>query len=88
MSEKFAFAEHEAGRSKLEVLALRMAKYRRQRIDASRFLNGPWKNIDPAKRTDSQIEDAQKKLIIARIEWRKASTALWRLVEKMERGEA
>lgn len=80
--------EEEVGRSKVEVLALRMARARRQRIEASRYLNGPWKSIDPARRSDSKIEQAQHDLSEARVEWRKASAALWRLAEKMDRGEA
>lgn len=70
--------------SQLEELALRMARARRKRIDSNRFLNGPWKNIAPALRTDADIEKAQRHLSEARIEWRKASSTLWRIVAKMD----
>jgi hypothetical protein len=73
--------------TRLAELAMRMACARRIRINASRYLNGPWKGIDPATRPDSKIEQARHDLSAARIEWRKASTALWRLAEKIERGE-
>lgn len=74
--------------TKLAELALSMARARRKRIDANRYLNGPWKGIDPAARTDSKLEQARHDLSAARIEWRKASAAMWRLAAKIERGEA
>lgn len=73
---------------KLADLALRMARARRLRIEASRYLNGPWKGIDPATRTESKLEQARHDLSAARIEWRRASAALWRLAAKVEGGEA
>lgn len=73
---------------RLAELALRMARARRQRLAARRYLNGPWKGIDPATRADSKLEQARLDLSLARIEWRKASAALWRMAAKMERGEA
>ncbi len=74
--------------AKIADLALTMARARRKRIDAGRYLNGPWKGINPASRTDSKLEQARHDLSSARVEWRKAATALWRLAEKIERGEA
>ncbi len=78
----------EDARTRIAELALTMARARRQRIDASRYLNGPWKGIDPATRTDAKLEQARHDLSSARIEWRKASASLWRLATKIERGEA
>ncbi len=75
-------------RARLADLALIMARSRRLRIDASRYLNGPLNGIDPATRSDAKIEQARHDLSSARVEWRKASTSLWRLAGKIERGEA
>lgn len=75
------------GFTKLESLAIRMAMARRKRIDSSRILNGPYPIGGPV-RGESKIEQARADLSAARIEWRKASAALWRLVAKMEAGEA
>lgn len=75
------------GRSQLEVLAIRMARARRQRLDAKRFLSGPPAPNDPPA-TESRVEQAKHELSAARIEWRKATAAIWRLVAKMDRGEA
>ena len=68
--------------TKLETLALRMASARRKRLDAQQLLTRR------EKLTECKLEDALAKLSKARIEWRKASSAMWRLAEKMERGEA
>lgn len=69
-------------------LAMIMARSRRMRLDANRYLNGPWKGTDPAARTGSKIKQARHELTVARIAWRKASAAMWHLAAKIERGEA
>lgn len=58
--------------------ALRMAKARRMRLDAKNILSatGP-------KCEEVEILRAQRDLSAARIEWRKASSKLWRLAAKL-----
>lgn len=59
--------------------ALRMARARRMRLDAKKILSatGP-------KCEEIEILRARRDLSAARVEWRKASSKLWRLAEKAQ----
>ena len=70
--------------TKLEDLALRMARARRQRLDAKRSLSPPIVQT----LSESKVEQARFELSHSRREWRLASAALWRLAAKIENGEA
>jgi hypothetical protein len=65
-------------REEVAETALRMARSRRMRLDAKRILSatGP-------KCEEVEILRAKRDLSAARIEWRSASSKLWRLAEKV-----
>ena len=64
-------------REEVAETALRMARSRRMRLDAKRILSatGPCEEVE--------ILRAKRDLSAARIEWRSASSKLWRLAEKV-----
>lgn len=86
-ADRAALLEIVAGLRPLESIALRMARARRMRLDAKRKLNGAPRPGEPPM-TDTRKAQCLAELSTARTEWRKATTALWRLAAKMDAGEA
>ncbi len=67
--------------SQLEALALRMGRARRRLLDARKLYRArTGLEADSPATTNRLIAE----MSAARIEWRKASSALWRLVAKMD----
>lgn len=68
---------------RIGLVALRLAAARKLRNEAKALLSPPLIN----GLTDSKLNQARHDLAKGRQEWRAASSQLWRLAARMERGE-